>query len=48
MTKNSVCLSFCACLWAFLVPGESTAQTPIIQPGAPGESAQELSADEAI
>ena len=48
MTRNSVWLSRCVCLWAFLLTVESTAQTPIIQPGAPGEPARELSADQAI
>lgn len=50
MTRNSVCLSRCVCLWAFLLvlAVESAAQAPIIQPGAPGESARELSADQAI
>jgi len=35
-------------LWAFLLAVESAAQTPIVQPGAPGEPARELSADQAI
>ena len=50
MTRNSVCLSRCVCLWVFLLvlAVESAAQAPIIQPGAPGESARELSADQAI
>ena len=48
MTRNSACLSRCVCLWAFLLAVEGTAQTPIIQPGAPGEAARELSADQAI
>ena len=49
MTRNSVRRSRCVCLWAFLVPAvAATAQTPIIQPGAPGEPARELSADRAI
>ncbi len=48
MTRNAVRLPLRACLWAFLLAVESTAQTPIIQPGAPGEPAQELSADQAI
>ncbi|MDE0296687.1 MAG: DUF305 domain-containing protein, partial [Bryobacterales bacterium] len=48
MTRNSVCLSLCVCLWAFLLAPEITAQTPIIQPGAPGKPARELSADQAI
>ena len=48
MTRNSACLSCYVCLCAFLLAAESTAQTPIIQPGAPGEPAQELSADQAI
>ncbi len=44
----------CACLCAFLVGlaaagvAPCLAQAPIIQPGAPGEPARELSADEAI
>ncbi len=40
----------CACLCAFLVSlaAASVAQVPIIQPGAPGEPARELSADQAI
>ena len=48
MTRNSVCLSRCVCFWVFLLAVESTAQTPIVQPGAPGEPARELSADQAI
>ena len=48
LTRNSVRLSCCICLWGFLLAVESTAQTPIIQPGAPGEPARELSADQAI
>ena len=48
MTRNSACLSRCVYLWAFLLAVESAAQTPIVQPGAPGEPARELSADEAI
>ena len=48
MTRNSVWLSRGVCLWAFLLAVESTAQTPIVQPGAPGEPARELSADQAI
>ncbi len=48
MTRNAVCLSRCACLCAFLLAVVCTAQTPIIQPGAPGEPVQELSADQAI
>lgn len=48
MTTSSFCLSRCACLCAFLLAVVCTAQTPIIQPGAPGEPAQELSADQAI
>ena len=48
MTRNFACLSSCACLWAFLLAVDSTAQTPIIQPGAPGEAARDLSADQAI
>ncbi len=50
MTRNSVYLSRCVCLWIFLLAlaVESPAQAPIIQPGAPGEPAQELSADQAI
>ena len=48
MTRNAVYLSRSACLWAFLLAAVCTAQTPIIQPGAPGEPAQELSADQAI
>jgi len=50
LTRNSVCLSRCVCLWVFLLvlAVESAAQAPIIQPGAPGESARELSADQAI
>ena len=32
----------------FLLAVEGTAQTPIIHPGIPGESAQELSFDQAI
>lgn len=40
----------CACLGAFLVglAAASGAQVPIIHPGAPGEPARELSAEEAI
>ena len=48
MINNSACLSLCACLWAFLQGIECTAQTPIIQPGAPGEPTRELSAEQAI
>ncbi len=48
MTRNSARLFLCACLWSFLAAVEGTAQTPIIQPGAPGEPARELSADQAI
>ena len=48
MTRNSVWLSLCVCLWAFMLAVESMAQTTIIQPGAPGEPARELSADQAI
>ena len=48
LTRNSVRLFCCVCLWAFLLAVESTAQTPVIQPGAPGEPARELSADQAI
>ena len=48
MTRNFACLSRCACLWAFLLALEAPAQTPIIQPGAPGEPARQLSADQAI
>ena len=48
MTRISVYLSRCVSLWAFLLAVASAAQTPIIQPGAPGEPAQELSADQAI
>ncbi|MDJ0910795.1 MAG: DUF305 domain-containing protein [Woeseiaceae bacterium] len=33
---------------SLIVPASALAQVPIIQPGAPGESARELSADEAI
>jgi len=40
----------CACLSAFLVAlaAAGVAQVPIIQPGAPGEPARELSSEEAI
>ena len=48
MTRTSDCLSCCVCLWVFLLAVVGTAQTPIIQPGAPGDPAQELSADQAI
>ena len=48
MTGTSVWPSRCICLWAFLLALEGTAQTPIIQPGAPGEPARELSADQAV
>jgi uncharacterized protein (DUF305 family) len=39
------CLTLLA---AMLVPAAAAADTPIVQPGAPGEPARELSADEAI
>ena len=48
MTRTSVCLSCCVCLGVFLLAVVGTAQTPIIQPGAPGEPPQELSADQAV
>ena len=48
MTRTSVSLSCCVCLGVFLLAVVGTAQTPIIQPGAPGEPAQELSADQAV
>ena len=48
MTRNSICLSRCIFLWAFLLAVDSTAETPIIQPGAPGEPPRDLSADQAI
>ena len=48
MTRNSAYLSRCVFSWAFLLAVECTAQTPIIQPGAPGEPARELSSDQAI
>ena len=48
MTRTSACQSCCVCLWVFLLAVVGTAQTPIIQPGAPGEPAQELSADQAV
>ena len=48
MTTNSVCLPRCIWLLGLLLAVESTAQTPIVQPGAPGEPARQLSADAAI
>ena len=47
MTRTSVGLSHCVCLWVLLAV-ECTAPTPIIQPGAPGDPARELSADQSI
>ena len=48
MTRTSVCLSCCVSLWVFVLAVVGTAQTPIVQPGAPGDPARELSADQAI
>ncbi len=50
-TAAGRCLLLIACLEAALVatvPMLAMAQAPIVQPGAPGEPARELSADEAI
>jgi uncharacterized protein (DUF305 family) len=40
------CLALCAAL--LLVPAAAIADSPIVQPGAPGEPPRELTADEAI
>ncbi len=50
MTTNTLNPSRCVCLCGFLfaLAIEAAAQAPIVQPGAPGEPAQVLSADQAI
>ena len=48
MTRNSALMFLRVCLWASMLAVGGTAQTRIIQPGAPGEPARELSADQAI
>ncbi len=44
-STRSHCLAF---LVAVLIPAASVADSPIVQPGAPGESARELTAEEAV
>ena len=53
MTATPACLTrliSCACLGVILLGygADSLAQARIIQPGAPGESVRELSAEDAI